>query len=36
MEENQRERDIQMENQRAEKRRILALQQELKLVRMKI
>lgn len=35
MEENQRERDIQMEHQRAEKRRMLALQQELKLVRMK-
>ncbi|XP_034714524.1 immune-associated nucleotide-binding protein 9-like [Etheostoma cragini] len=35
-EENQRERDIQMENQRADKRRILALQQELKLIRIKV
>ncbi|XP_039654638.1 GTPase IMAP family member 9-like [Perca fluviatilis] len=35
-EENQRERDIQMENQRVEKRRVLALQQELKLIRIKV
>ncbi|KAL7404645.1 hypothetical protein ABVT39_017610 [Epinephelus coioides] len=35
-EENQRERDIQMENQRAEKRRTMALVQELRLIRMKV
>ncbi|XP_033479644.2 uncharacterized protein LOC117255138 [Epinephelus lanceolatus] len=35
-EENQRERDIQMENQRAEKRRTMALMQELRLIRMKV
>lgn len=35
-EENQRERDMQMENQRAERRRIEALKQELKLIQMKI